>query len=64
MVLRHRIVSVNAPHTYLLVTNFALVDYRAHVYMAVRSTLDSLFVLIDLVHLLLDIPLVNMRRHL
>ncbi len=64
VVLGHRVVSVDAPHTDLLVTNFALVDNRAHIYMAVRSTLYSLFVLINLVHLLLDIPLVNMRGHL
>ncbi len=64
VVLRHRVVSVDAPHTDLLVTNFAFVYNRAYIYMAVRSTLDSLFVLIDLVHLLLNIPLVNMRGHL
>ncbi len=64
MVLGHRVVSVDALHADLLVTNFALVDDIAHIYMAVRSTLNCLFVLIDLIHLLLDIPLVDMRRNL
>ena len=61
VILRHGVVSVDAPHADLLIANFPFVDNRAHVHMAVRSTLDSLFVLVYLVHLLLDISLVNMR---
>lgn len=50
--------SMDPLQTYLLVPHLALVNDRADIDVAVRGTLDSFAVLVDLIHLLLDVSLI------
>ncbi len=54
------LIAMDALQAYLLVSHFAFVNNGADINMAVRSTLNRLPVLVDLIHLFLDIPLIEM----